>query len=65
MLRIKPRLNDGECTLSFEDDGSGIEEDLATHVFKIFRKSIHTSNAAEGSEFELAVVSAIARAQAG
>lgn len=48
-----------------EDDGPGIAEDLAPHVFKAFRRSTNTTHAVTGSGLGLAVVSAIARAHSG
>ena len=65
-IQVQTHIEDGWCRLSVEDEGPGIPEDFAPHVFKAFR---HTgdasSSAAGGSGLGLAVVAAIAHAHNG
>ena len=60
-IRIQARMNDGTYRLSVSDEGPGIPETFAAHVFTAFRRSPES----HGSGLGLAVVAAIAKAHGG
>lgn len=65
-ITIRTRLNDGRCHLIVEDEGPGIPDAFAPHLFKAFRRPPSTrSTGRKGSGLGLAVVSAIAQAHGG
>lgn len=64
-VRIQTRLVQGQCCLSVEDEGPGIADDVAPHVFQAFRRAQTAPSSTGGSGLGLAVVSAIARAHGG
>ncbi|WP_434632707.1 ATP-binding protein [Chromobacterium sp. CV08] len=65
-IRIQARVEGGRCRLRVEDDGPGIPEDLAPHVFEAFRRGDGArQRGSGGSGLGLAVVAAIAHAHGG
>lgn len=64
-IRIQTRLKNGQCSLSVEDDGPGIAEDVVAHVFQAFRRAETTRSNTSGSGLGLAVVATIAQAHGG
>ncbi|MGC0151286.1 ATP-binding protein [Chromobacterium vaccinii] len=65
-IRIAARVENGRCHLRVEDDGPGIPEELAPHVFEAFRRGDGArQRGSGGSGLGLAVVAAIARAHGG
>lgn len=62
-IKIQTRKTQHSLILSVEDEGPGIAEALAPHVFTAFRRSSDSN--ATGSGLGLAVVAAIARAHNG
>ena len=64
-IRIQTRLSDGQCLLRVEDEGPGIAEELAPHVFEAFWRADGARQRGGGSGLGLAVVAAIALAHGG
>lgn len=65
-IRIQTRLSDGQCLLRVEDEGPGIAEELAPHVFEAFWRADGARQRGKGgSGLGLAVVAAIALAHGG
>lgn len=65
-IRIRTHIDDGWCRLSVEDEGPGIPDEFAPHLFKAFRRTGDArSSAGGGSGLGLAVVAAIAQAHGG
>ncbi|AUH49527.1 two-component sensor histidine kinase [Chromobacterium sp. ATCC 53434] len=65
-IRIAAWVENGRCHLRVEDDGPGIPEELAPHVFEAFRRGDGArQRGSGGSGLGLAVVAAIARAHGG
>jgi two-component system sensor histidine kinase AdeS len=65
-LRVRLEQAGGECQLSVEDDGPGIDSALATDIFEAFRRGDPSrSRKSGGSGLGLAVVKAIAEAHGG
>ena len=66
-VRIEVRLECGRASLAVEDEGPGVAEDFAGHVFTAFRRksSSRSSEGSSGSGLGLAVVAAIAHAHDG
>ncbi|MBU1296398.1 MAG: HAMP domain-containing protein [Gammaproteobacteria bacterium] len=62
-IKIQTRSTQNSLTLCVEDEGPGIAEALAPHVFTAFRRS--SDSDVTGSGLGLAVVAAIARAHNG
>ena len=62
-VRIQARIKDGLYHLSVSDEGPGIPETFAPHVFTAFRRSPESCGG--GSGLGLAVVAAIAQAHGG
>lgn len=62
-IKIQTRSSQNSLTISVEDEGPGICEDFAPHVFTAFRRT--SENDVSGSGLGLAVVAAIARAHNG
>lgn len=62
-IRIQTSIENGWCHLRVEDDGPGISDEFAPHVFTAFRRAEEASSS--GSGLGLAVVAAIARAHGG
>jgi two-component system sensor histidine kinase AdeS len=65
-LQVRLEQAGGECQLSVEDDGPGIDSALATDIFEAFRRGDPSrSRKSGGSGLGLAVVKAIAEAHGG
>lgn len=65
-LRVRLEQAGGECQLSVEDDGPGIDSALAIDIFEAFRRGDPSrSRKSGGSGLGLAVVKAIAEAHGG
>lgn len=65
-VRITWLVQQDQCYLRVEDDGPGIEENLADHLFEAFQRGEQSrSRENGGSGLGLAVVRAIAQAHAG
>ena len=65
-LRVRAGNRGGMCELSVEDDGPGIDPDVAARVFEAFRRGDPSrSRKSGGSGLGLAVVKAIAVAHGG
>ena len=65
-LRVRLEQADGDCRLSVEDDGPGIDSALAADIFEAFRRGDPSrSRKSGGSGLGLAVVKAIAEAHGG
>lgn len=66
-VRIQTKRDSSWIYLSVEDDGPGVAEDFAPHVFTAFRRNPAVPNTEErrGSGLGLAVVAAIAHAHGG
>lgn len=65
-LRVRARTVAGVCELSVEDEGPGIPQDVAAHVFEAFRRGEPSrSRHSGGSGLGLAVVKSIAVAHGG
>ncbi|TCT22101.1 ATP-binding protein [Thiobaca trueperi] len=62
-IRIQTRLDNGLCYLCVEDDGPGISQEFAPHIFTAFRRAADTGRG--GSGLGLTVVAAIAHAHGG
>ncbi|TDS84985.1 ATP-binding protein [Comamonas sp. JUb58] len=64
-ITVRTRINDaGEYLLAVDDEGPGVPEHLAPHVFQAFRRSARTDNVGS-TGLGLAVVAAIAQAHNG
>ncbi|WP_395502783.1 ATP-binding protein [Ectopseudomonas mendocina] len=65
-LQVRLEQAGGECQLSVEDDGPGIDSALATDIFEAFRRGDPSrSRKSGGSGLGLAVVKAITEAHGG
>jgi len=65
-VAVRLSSQDGLNTLSVADEGPGIEEAFATHIFEPFQRGESSRSRAQGgSGLGLAVVRAIALAHAG
>ncbi|QHP94521.1 HAMP domain-containing histidine kinase [Burkholderia glumae] len=64
-IRIRTWLENGQCSLSVEDDGPGIPADVVPYVFQAFRRAAATRAKTGGSGLGLAIVAAIAQAHGG
>ncbi|MFY4703787.1 ATP-binding protein [Burkholderia glumae] len=64
-IRIRTWLENGQCSLSVEDDGPGIPADVVPYVFQAFRRADATRAKTGGSGLGLAIVAAIAQAHGG
>ncbi|HEX7987249.1 MAG TPA: ATP-binding protein [Duganella sp.] len=63
---VEARVLDGALHLAVEDDGPGLKDELAAHVFEAFQRGNDSrARASGGSGLGLAVVRAIAQAHGG
>lgn len=63
---VEARVADGALHLAIEDDGPGLKDELAAHVFEAFQRGDDSrARASGGSGLGLAVVRAIAQAHGG
>lgn len=66
MLTVRLHRSGTQCILSVEDEGPGISEEVAAHIFEAFRRGDPSrSRKSGGSGLGLAVVKAIAEAHGG
>ncbi|MGK4475799.1 ATP-binding protein [Aeromonas molluscorum] len=66
LLTVRLYRSDTQCVLSVEDEGPGIGEEVAAHIFDAFRRGDPSrSRKSGGSGLGLAVVKAIAEAHGG
>ncbi|MFQ2189201.1 ATP-binding protein [Aeromonas jandaei] len=66
MLTVRLHRSGPQCILSVEDEGPGISEEVAAHIFEAFRRGEPSrSRKSGGSGLGLAVVKAIAEAHGG
>lgn len=66
MLTVRLHRSGTQCILSVEDEGPGISEEVAAHIFEAFRRGEPSrSRKSGGSGLGLAVVKAIAEAHGG
>ena len=66
MLTVRLHRSGPQCILSVEDEGPGISEEVAAHIFEAFRRGDPSrSRKSGGSGLGLAVVKAIAEAHGG
>ncbi|MFQ2731508.1 ATP-binding protein [Aeromonas caviae] len=66
MLTVRLHRSGAQCILSVEDEGPGISEEVAAHIFEAFRRGDPSrSRKSGGSGLGLAVVKAIVEAHGG